>query len=1064
MPNDTVEFRADLEFTALRLYDFTINNNAGDQLKIADADLPKQDVINKVFLEVDGVQKEAVIEKTPVKVDNVHSIQNKYVVDITQFKDINPDSKINLKIQYLNGYEFTSELFVEKDKNQRTVDLAMNQIDYTNPRHLDNLARALGVDVKDLSVSPSRVSPGTQDYTVMNKGEKLFTYRQTYSDMKDPLAPSNHGSGSSRFEIPYGRNSSQSNTSDVEVRIYETLKNGSTNFSTDRLTFKSHGARKFELIFLPSVGVFYGNNVDNETERNYTLIGDYYVTFSKDGKETRYRFASPMAEAKVSPLQDGKFDISGAVGGGRIVPIVNGKDGIPNEEPNVKKKYISINLCSKDNLKHGFNVFNVKFNVDESSIKRDINRIKNEGKVDKVQIYDVPAKRFDNNVESTLIVVFDKYDAAATQISFKVTDSKKGQLTFKNGKDKLGSVSPALDINGAKITKTEDKGNDVIFDVEFLEEIPVSFEYELRGNSKTIEGKVDTGRVEAVNVTIGETDNTGLENVDKFRVNAKLTNSGEGKAMINSFLTDIIDYKELYKEANSFGVSVGSGKYQGIYKAGFILQKSKMGIQIKKHESTLPNNISLLLDASYFGQSDDFKSNVIGVLEYKKSDSTDWQKLSDIAQDIVKNEEEVLLKVTDAKLELGKSYDFRVKYVYTNPEDKNDTNVTYSNVVTQVISDSNVKMEIQIKKHESTSPNTISLLLDSSYFGQGDDFKSNVTGILEYKKSDSTDWQKLSDIAQDIVKNEEEVLLKVTDAKLESGKSCDFRIKYVYTNPNDKNDTLVVKSDVVTQIIYSNHDSNNNPSVGNGTISGNGGGSSVTTGSGVGSTTINTTTSNTIEGNTDVLVTLPSGVRYDNGRTPMPINFKYKGKDGKVVTEKRDEYSNVKASFDGDKIKVEGLVPGKDYTELYIDYTDNNGKTRTLILKNVRVDSNVDSENYLANVYMVVLNRPADENGYHFHLGNLKGKKVSVREFLLNMLTEKEFVETYTTTESKIEALYSGIVARESDEQGKAFWVNEYKKMLSVYGSESATLKAIADRMVHENELKELADKMGFLY
>ncbi len=46
------------------------------------------------------------------------------------------------------------------------------------------------------------------------------------------------------------------------------------------------------------------------------------------------------------------------------------------------------------------------------------------------------------------------------------------------------------------------------------------------------------------------------------------------------------------------------------------------------------------------------------------------------------------------------------------------------------------------------------------------------------------------------------------------------------------------------------------------------------------------------------------------------------------------------------------------------------------------------------------------------------------------MLTEKEFVETYTTTESKIKALYSAIV----------------------------------DRVVHENELKELADKMGFLY
>lgn len=57
--------------------------------------------------------------------------------------------------------------------------------------------------------------------------------------------------------------------------------------------------------------------------------------------------------------------------------------------------------------------------------------------------------------------------------------------------------------------------------------------------------------------------------------------------------------------------------------------------------------------------------------------------------------------------------------------------------------------------------------------------------------------------------------------------------------------------------------------------------------------------------------------------------------------------------------------------------------------------------------------------------------------------------------------MYSGIVVRESDAQGKAFWVNEYKKMLSVYGNELSTLKAIADRMVNENELKELVDKIN---
>ena len=979
LPSDTVEFTAELKAAVLQIHNFSINNNAGDKLKVEDKDLPRQDVINKVILEVDGVQKEATLGEFTGNVQNQDGsmqqvTQNIYTVDLTDLKDINENSKVKLTIQYLNGYEFVSDLFVERDQNGKARALRTNQEDLTQKSQLDLLAVALGVDSRDLSVSPSRITPGTQDYTVMNNGKELFTYRQTYSNSKDGLTPTgqDYGAGGPRFDI-----NNKNNTNNLEVKFYTTnsVPTGqsppsslteSSNFLTDRPTFKNPSSsstgqqnttidkKSFPSLFLPSVGVFYGQGVDNEKTRDYTLIGDYYVTFSEDGREVaKYKFSDPMANAQISSLNGGKFSITGASGSGRISVIVQGKEKVTipignGQNYEKEKSYFTVNLGKKEDLKHGITVFNVKFNVDEQSIKDDYNKIKNTVPNANIETFEEPIRNTNNNVESTLIVAFDKYNAASTQVSFKVTDSRTGQLTFKNGKDKLGSTTPSLDINGAGITKSTVSGNDVIFDVVFLDEIPMSFDYELRGNSKTIKGKVDTGRVEAVNVTIGETDNTGLENVDKFRVNAKFSNAGEGKLMINNFLTDIIDYKELYKEGNSFGISVDKGKYQGFYKAGFILQKSRMGIQIKKHESTSPNSISLLLDASYFGEGDEFKSNVAGTLEYKKSDSTAWEKLSDINQDIVKNENEVYLNVNDAKLESGKSYDFRVKYVYTNPKDKNDTSVSYSNVVTQVIATS------------STG--------------------SNAPG-------------------------------------------------------------------------------------GSGPISGSGGGSSSsTTGSSTGSTTINTTTSNTIKGNTDVTITLPSGVKYDNNRTPVAINFKYKGKDGKIVTEKREEFSNVKASFDGDKVKIEGLVPGKEYTEIHVDYTDNNGKTKTLLLKNIKVESNVESEKYLSNVYSVVFNRPADESGYHFHLGNLKGKKVSIREFLLNMLTEKEFIETYKTTESKIEALYSGIVGRESDAQGKDFWVSEYKKLLSVYGNEASTLKAIADRMVNEKELKELADKMGILY
>ncbi len=348
-----------------------------------------------------------------------------------------------------------------------------------------------------------------------------------------------------------------------------------------------------------------------------------------------------------------------------------------------------------------------------------------------------------------------------------------------------------------------------------------------------------------------------------------------------------------------------------------------------------------------------------------------------------------------------------------------------------------------------TSLSSATLTIDATFFDGKADLVNVTGGKIEYRKVGDSNW---IDSRVEIKKEDirEEAITK-TVTGLVSGGEYEFRVVYNYL---ENNMNKSVESNVVRATIDKSST----------IISGNSGSTSNTTGTSVGSITINSTTSNTIKGGTDVVVTLPSGFKYDGKKNPVPVNFKYKGKDGKVVTEKKEDFSIVKASFDGDKLKLEGLVPGKDYTELHIDYTDNNNKTRTIILKNVKLESSVELEKYLANVYMVVFNRPADESGYHFHLGNLKGNKVSIREFLLNMLTEKEFIETYKTTESKIEALYSGIVGRESDAQGKDFWVSEYKKLLSVYGNEASTLKAIADRMVNEKELKELGDRMGVLY
>lgn len=358
----------------------------------------------------------------------------------------------------------------------------------------------------------------------------------------------------------------------------------------------------------------------------------------------------------------------------------------------------------------------------------------------------------------------------------------------------------------------------------------------------------------------------------------------------------------------------------------------------------------------------------------------------------------------------------------------------------------------------STQPLTVSITasdkkdgiaevkVDANFFDSKID-KSKVKGQIAYRKVGETNFT-FVDIAQANIKEEE----ITQNLALGAG---DYEIKAVYTYTDANNKEQKVESTLVKVTVTGNVNNN----TGGGIVSG--GSGSTTTGTSVGSTTITSTSSNTTSDSDTVNITLPSGVNYDSNKTPVAVKFTYKGLDGKTVTETKEQYSNVTVKFENGKVVVDGLVPGKDYPEISVDYTDNNGRTRTLILKDVKTTATTDLEKYLADVYTTIFTRPADEAGYHFHLKNLGDKKTSLREFLLNLLTDKEFGENYKTPETKIDGLYKAIVARTAEQAGKDFWVNEYKKAVTTYGSEQLALKAIADRMVNEPELKTLAEKMN---
>lgn len=356
---------------------------------------------------------------------------------------------------------------------------------------------------------------------------------------------------------------------------------------------------------------------------------------------------------------------------------------------------------------------------------------------------------------------------------------------------------------------------------------------------------------------------------------------------------------------------------------------------------------------------------------------------------------------------------------------------------------------VEVKATSATS-NTITLEVTGKDLIT-DALKQVDKAFVQYRLKGTNDWKNGVEIPTADAQTKDKKIT-VSQGSLESAKEYELRV--VYQVIDEANSNKIVEEVIAGPITYTTNTSSSSTITGSGS-------SSSTTGTSTGSTTISVNTNNSTLSGTSASVTLPSGFRYDSGKTPVAVTFKYKDKDGKIVTETKEQFSNVTVKFNGNNIEVNGLVPGKNYDEITVDYTDNNGRTRSIILRNIQTSTTVESDKYLANVYTVVFNRPADEAGYHFHLDNLKNKRVSLREFLLNMLSEKEFIEKYKSTEQKVEALYSAIVARDSDEAGKKFWVEEYNKALKVYGSESTALRAIADRMVNENELKELADKMG---
>lgn len=184
----------------------------------------------------------------------------------------------------------------------------------------------------------------------------------------------------------------------------------------------------------------------------------------------------------------------------------------------------------------------------------------------------------------------------------------------------------------------------------------------------------------------------------------------------------------------------------------------------------------------------------------------------------------------------------------------------------------------------------------------------------------------------------------------------------------------------------------------------------------------------------------------------------------KIVTGVTDFKSNIEGldiKFLNGKLTVNNLVPSKKYSDLKIYFDSKDGNRIVLNVAPFRtLQETSDINNFVRSVYFNSLNRNPDEKGFKFWIDSLSSGKVSFENFVINLLSEEEFLTLRPTTESKIEGLYKVIVNRESDNEGLRYWINKYDTIISKGCSNEFTLRVVAETMINENEFKNIVNNL----
>lgn len=174
------------------------------------------------------------------------------------------------------------------------------------------------------------------------------------------------------------------------------------------------------------------------------------------------------------------------------------------------------------------------------------------------------------------------------------------------------------------------------------------------------------------------------------------------------------------------------------------------------------------------------------------------------------------------------------------------------------------------------------------------------------------------------------------------------------------------------------------------------------------------------------------------------------------------DVKGVSVEFKNGELTLTGLVPEKEYRNIILTYVDNNNRTRTVrIPRFTTKTSETKVRQFVKDVYTYSLDRVADEEGFAYWEKQLTNKTTTAESFVKNLLSEKEFINKYTTTEGRIEGLYQVIVNRKSDSEGLKFWVNRYNELVKQGFAQEIALSVVVDEMVNEQEFKNRVSDLG---